>query len=422
MTTLDDLTTALEQAHLETFAKQPGYETSRVRALRAARQLVQGLETPLELSRRIAWQEPALVASLKVALNVGLFSQLKDYGREKSLSTAEIAKKAGVNRELVGRIMRHLGSWNIIRETGLHQYSGTATSDAFLEPKVASGVDYWIFLSSKAFSSLPYHLQEKNYDDVATGVWERASGTDQGLFPWLADHPVALKAFTEHLAGFTDGRAKWTAIYPVEKTLLQGAEMEGPLIVDVGGGVGQDVAVFQQEFPQREGRLFVQDLPGTIAEARKAGLDPVVEAQAHDFFTPQPICGSRAYMLHYVLHDWPDDAALTILEMLKPALRKDYSKLLIVEFVVAAKNPDRTYTDGNTLLLQSGALPALTHPSLCPKRVADRVRLQHRARYGHDGHSRSEGENGRRLAKIDRTSGPENRRRLVFAWQSRECH
>jgi hypothetical protein len=339
---LDDLASSISEANknFSQFACQPEYETSRIRALKAARELCQRLETPLELSRRIAWQEPALIASIKIALNLGLFSQLKSCGRDKSLSTRELAQAANVDEELAARILRQLGSWGIIHETGLSQYSSTPTSDAFLEPKVASGIDYWLHLSALCFRSLPSHLHEKGYKDITNGIWERASGTDKNFWGWFADNPVAFKGFTDHLAGFSDGRAKWTSIYPVKEKLLQDAENEGPLIVDVGGGVGQDIAEFQREYPQPGGRLFVQDQPATIGEAQKSGLDPAIEAQVHDFFTPQPIIGSRAYLLHYVLHDWPDDTALKILENLKPALKKGYSKLLIVEFVVAMQNAD----------------------------------------------------------------------------------
>ena len=58
-------------------------------------------------------------------------------------------------------------------------------------------------------------------------------------------------------------------------------------------------------------------------------------------------------MLHYVLHDWPDDAALKILGHLKDAMRQDYSKLLIVEFVVALMNADpfNTALDINIMAL-----------------------------------------------------------------------
>lgn len=77
-----------------------------------------------------------------------------------------------------------------------------------------------------------------------------------------------------------------------------------------------------------------------IEEANKKNADATIEFQEHDFFTPQPISGSRAYLLHYILRDWPDEKALEILAHLKEAMRKDYSKLLVAEFVVAAKDAD----------------------------------------------------------------------------------
>jgi hypothetical protein len=235
ITSLDELATALEGASLDldTLSTQPDYETSSTRALRAAKQLCQRLETPLELSRRLAWQEPAHVASIKIALNLGLFSQLKECGRDKSLSIRDLAKTAGVSEDLVGRIMRHLASWGTIRETGLDRYSSAATSDALLDQKVASGIEYWIHLASRAFSSLPFHIQEKNYKNIGEGVWERAAGSDKPLWPWLQENPEALKGFIDHLAAFTDGRAKWTAMYPVKERIIQGAEDDGPLLIDV---------------------------------------------------------------------------------------------------------------------------------------------------------------------------------------------
>ncbi|KAG6354382.1 hypothetical protein INS49_004399 [Diaporthe citri] len=37
------------------------------------------------------------------------------------------------------------------------------------------------------------------------------------------------------------------------------------------------------------------------------GKDSRVELQVHDFFTPQPVKGARAYFTRSVLHDWPDE-------------------------------------------------------------------------------------------------------------------
>ena len=44
--------------------------------------------------------------------------------------------------------------------------------------------------------------------------------------------------------------------------------------------------------------------------------------------------GARAYYMHSVLHDWPDEVAATILGRVKDAMRPGYSRLLINENVI----------------------------------------------------------------------------------------
>lgn len=86
-------------------------------------------------------------------------------------------------------------------------------------------------------------------------------------------------------------REPWTQWFPVERNLLFGA-LQGPgevLLVDVGGGGGEDITDFARQFPAAKGRLVLQDLPevlgkSSIAEAR-------IELLPHDFFNPQPIRG-----------------------------------------------------------------------------------------------------------------------------------
>ena len=280
-TSSDHFATSLEKladVDLRSLRQQDGYEGARGRALKALRRLHQELESPMELSRRLGWQEPVHVASIKIALNLGLFEELKKHGIDQSVSVHDLATATGSSGELVARIMRHLSSWGTARETGSNQYAANETSIALLDPKAYSGIDGWILLFSRALSNIPDFLSTDGYDKLGVpgkGNWEKTTGTGKDLFAWLPDHPDALTAFTNHLAGFTDGRAKWTSMYPSKDRLLEGADSTGPLIVDVGGGVGQDVAVFQEDFQQPPGRLFVQDLPSTTSEARKQMLHPI---------------------------------------------------------------------------------------------------------------------------------------------------
>lgn len=41
--------------------------------------------------------------------------------------------------------------------------------------------------------------------------------------------------------------------------------------------------------------------------------------QGHDFFTPQPIKAPDVFFIKFIVHDWPDDAALKILLHLREA-------------------------------------------------------------------------------------------------------
>ena len=331
---------ALTKLDFVSLSQQQGYEIARTRALRAVSVLHHQLESPLELSRRLGWQEPSHVASIKIALNFGFFNELQKHGLDGSVSISDLAKATGANEDLTARIMRHLASWGTVREAGLNRFGASVMSNAMLDPKVSSGIEFWIHLSSRGMSALPKFLLENCYHDLGDskkGVWQTATGQEKGLFTWLQDQDEALTGFSNHLAAFTDGRAKWTTLYPAKERILHGAESTGPLMVDVGGGVGQDLVLFQEEFPQPPGRLFVQDQSSTLSEAKNP---PRIELQVHDFFTPQPIVGSRVYFMHYVLHDWGDEDALKILSHLKQAMKKDYSKILVDEFVLASEHAD----------------------------------------------------------------------------------
>jgi len=47
---------------------------------------------------------------------------------------------------------------------------------------------------------------------------------------------------------------------------------------------------------------------------------------------------ARVYYIKNVLHDWPDDKVVTILENIKPAMKTGYSKLIIEEYIFPDKN------------------------------------------------------------------------------------
>lgn len=83
--------------------------------------------------------------------------------------------------------------------------------------------------------------------------------------------------------------------YPVTEKLVDSfQEIISPVMfVDVGGGYGQRAVALRKDFPQLPGKIIVQDLPMSIDRAPQV---EGVEFQVHDFFTEQPIKGSRTQL------------------------------------------------------------------------------------------------------------------------------
>lgn len=87
------------------------------------------------------------------------------------------------------------------------------------------------------------------------------------------------------------GNADWLSVFPFEKELAT----DGPVFVDVGGGIGHQCAALKKKFPNiPAGKVVLQDLALCIENALPT---PGVDAQVHSFFDPQPIKGMY---IHYM--------------------------------------------------------------------------------------------------------------------------
>jgi hypothetical protein len=93
--------------------------------------------------------------------------------------------------------------------------------------------------------------------------------------------------------------------------------------------------------PAARGVLF--DRPHVLAGAgtvlRDAGVADRVRVVPGDFFAEVP-AGADAYVLARILHDWPDEDAVRILDRVRAAMAPD-ARVLLLEGVVGPPNEDQ---------------------------------------------------------------------------------
>ncbi|MDD0970173.1 MULTISPECIES: methyltransferase [Pseudomonas] len=112
-------------------------------------------------------------------------------------------------------------------------------------------------------------------------------------------------------------------------------------ILDIGGGSGIFLAQILKHQPHLRGHLL--DLPDAVDRARRSKhLSHFSSAQRCDFikgsfFEPIPV-KADAHIMKFILHDWADHDALTILLNSHRALNPG-GRLFVIEQVISATSP-----------------------------------------------------------------------------------
>ena len=256
---------------------------------------------------------------------------------EGSATYAEIARQSGLREDLVFRFVRAAMSNHIFDEdpaTGHVRHTAVsrllATNSGFADgigvqieehaPASTRVIDAWNKWGQDA--NEPYQTafallnqMEAPTFEILAKYPERARRFDGAMQFWTADDSWDLR----HMLNTYD----WEAL-----------DRPGALVVDIGGGKGQ-----VSQFLARHTlyiRFQVQDLLHVVPSAVKelpAELAERVEFKAHNFLEPQPSTPpSDAFLLRWILHNWPDAYCMRLLRALVPAMRPGV-KLLIYELV-----------------------------------------------------------------------------------------
>jgi hypothetical protein len=125
-------------------------------------------------------------------------------------------------------------------------------------------------------------------------------------------------------------------------------------LVDVGGGTGELLVTILAEHPSLRGVVFEKRRLRARAERTigLAGLNPRCRFVAGDFRVGIPE-GASAYLLKDVLHNWPDNEAIGILQNCSRAMPSN-GRLLVIEALRKEGDRASAFLDLHMLVMHGG--------------------------------------------------------------------
>lgn len=247
-----------------------------------------------------------------------------DHVSDTPKSAEEIAPLVGAKPDLLYRLMRATSSVGVLLETPDRRFVHTPMSETLRSDAVPCMRDVALFNSDE------WHMRgwEQLEQLVKTGVRPLLWLYDrEHLFKYFEDHPVEGANFHRGMTNMSSAEAPMIAeIYDFSGI---------GTLTDVGGGHGLLLATILQRNPKMKGVLC--DAPLVIEGAAGGPTEAVknrVKLVGIDMFESVP-AGSDAYIMKYIIHDWPDDLCLKILKSCRAGVNAG-GKLLVVDQVVPA--------------------------------------------------------------------------------------
>ncbi|KAF2473185.1 S-adenosyl-L-methionine-dependent methyltransferase [Lindgomyces ingoldianus] len=296
-------------------------------------ELQRSLDTEWDMVIRLA-SGTLQMALAKIGSHLQLFELLA--ASEIPLSLSHFVEKTKASPELLGHLMRTQAAFGLFKETGKDEFTANRMTKALADPDVAGAIAHATDVHSAVAHVLPDFLKARRYQNMTSNKdtpFQMAMKTDLTPFEWMKDRPEQMKSLGHAMRIQRAGN--WTDSYPVEREV--GAFSPAPnsaLLVDVGGGFGQQSIAFKSRFPSLPGRIVVQDIPATLDQAKTS---EGIEFMVQDFFQPQALKAAKFYYLRHVLHDWMNDDCIKILKAIVPAMGPE-SRVIIDEVVLPDTN------------------------------------------------------------------------------------
>ncbi len=247
------------------------------------------------------WDKASLVTpmAIRAVATLRVADQLADGPR----TAPELGAAVGAQPESLARVLRHLVVEGLFTWDG-ERFSLTDTGAALRSDHPYSRV-HW-FAADSAHGRADLCLSELA-GALRTGESAYARYFDGSSFWEDLSADTDLSSSFDHIMG-----ARMAAQARSLAGMYEWQALEH--LVDVGGGDGTLLRTLLERFPRPRGTVV--DLPGPASAAREtfreADLTDRADAVGGSFFDPLPE-GGDAYLLCWVLHDWDDASARTIL-------------------------------------------------------------------------------------------------------------
>ncbi|KAJ5148851.1 hypothetical protein N7448_000429 [Penicillium atrosanguineum] len=311
-------------------------EKDRVIALKAAQDLVGALQKPRDAVIQLSYS-PTQILCVRIGIDLDVFTTLTD--RNVPLAIEELAAVKNADLMLTERVLRVLAGIGYVVEHDIRIYAANTMTRQMSTRESDATVKFLFDVGMPSLAKTPEYFRQASFQSPAetnNGPFQYGEKTEKSLWEWFAQCPESGKDFDTYMEGNRGDNLNWVDWFPVQERLIDGYEAsEGDvLLVDVAGGRGHELAAFQAKFPNALGRLILEDQPGVLP-GNDSGRK--IESLSFDLFKPQPIQDARIYYMKFILHDWADAQCHEILQHLRAAMKKGYSKLIIEEFILPDK-------------------------------------------------------------------------------------
>ena len=259
--------------------------------------------------------------AIGVVAELGIPDLLKDGPR----TSDEVAVAIGGHAPSVYRVLRALASVGVFAEDDRQRFALTPLGDT-LRSNVPGSLR---LLAAEVLGRNHYAAWEQLLYSVQTGAiaFDHVFGMSRRQYN--AEHPKEARAFDEAMASFNSIiAAAVVAAYDFSSC---------GTIVDLGGVNGSLLAAILKANSRLRGVLV--DLPHVLDGAQRRltadGVADHCEVLAADFFKSVP--QGDTYLLKWIIHDWDDQKAVTILKHCLSAM-KPGGRVLLLESIVKPRN------------------------------------------------------------------------------------